>query len=136
MSLNMNECEFRDKYAFSIHDFYYSCIDDILRKSYWCCSVSELAYDIAKKIHNEIDADKIEENEILYKLSEDIVWKNKIYTHNVAIHFKDIFFCFEIGWTGNCLSVKDWDIKSEEEILNDKEYTDIDKLEDQEEVEV
>lgn len=136
MSLNISDEEFIDKYGFSVHDFYYACIDDIMRKSYWCCTISELAFDIAKKIHDEIDSDNTEDNEILYKLSEDIVWKNKIYTHNVAIHYKDIFIHFEIGWMGNSLNVKDWDIKLDKEILNDKEYIDINELEEQEEIEV
>lgn len=136
MSLNIDDDEFIEKYGFSVHDFYYACIDEIMRKSHWCFSVKELAYDIADKVYKEIDKENIENDGILYKLTENEFWKAKIYTHNVAIPYKDIYFNFEIGWTGNCLSVKDWDIKPSEEILNNKDYIDIDELEDQEEIEV
>jgi hypothetical protein len=135
MSLNIDEYEFIEKYGFSIHDFYYACIDNILRKSYWCCDVSELAYNIADKIHQEIDKNNVEYDGILYKLSEDIFFKTKVYTHNIAIPYKDIYFNFQINWTGNCLSVKDWDIKPQEEILKDEDYQDIGELENKEELE-
>lgn len=131
MSLNMDENEFMNKYGFSIQDFYYICIDDILRKSYWCQSVSELAYDIASRIYNKIDDKETECNGIQYKLTEKYFWKSKIYTHNVAIPYKDVYFTFEIRWTGNCLSVCDWDIKPEKEINNDKNYNDIELLDEE-----
>lgn len=135
MSLNMSELEFIDKYGFSLHDLYYACIDDIMRKSYWCCSIGELANDIAEKIHNTLDSNNPENSEILYKSNKEVVWKTKIFSYDIAIRHKDIFICFEIGWLGNSLSVKDWDMKPENEILKDDNYFDISELENEDELE-
>ncbi len=133
MSLNLDEQEFIEKYGFALNDLYYACIYDICKKSYWCCNVKELAYQIENEIYKELSEDNIESN-ILYKLTENIPFNIKIYTHNIAIQYKDIYFTFEIKWTGNSLSVEDWDLKSKEEIENDKKYEDIeDVLTDDEE---
>lgn len=134
MSLNLEEQEFIEKYGFAIHDLYYSCINDICRRSYWCCDVKELAYSIENKIYEELGEDYIE-SDILYKLTENKSLNIKRYTHNVAIPYKDIYFTFEIGGVGNSLSVKNWDLKSKDEIENDKKYEDIEDVltEDEEE---
>lgn len=128
MSLNMSEFEFIDKYGFSVHDLYYDCIDDIICKSYWCCTVSELAYNIAEKIHNEINIENSEDKGILYKIKEQEIWNMKILSYDIAIPYKDIFICFEIGWLGNSLSVKNWDIKPENKILENDNYANINEL--------
>lgn len=131
MSLKLNNVEFLEKYKFDIQDFYYACIDGIMRPSYWCQNVSELAYDIASKIYDEIGDKDGEYGEILYKLTEGTAFGNKIYTHNIAIPYEDIYVTFEIKWIGNSLSVCDWDMKHQEEIIEDKEYQSIDSLEDE-----
>ena len=131
MSLNLSENEFTDKYGFALHDFYYSCIDEIINTGYSCYSLSELAYDIAGKIYKEINDDKIEEGSILYKLTKDTIWGNKIYTHNIAIPYKDLYITFEIGWGIETLKIKDWDMIHKEEMEKDKQYEDIDCLEEE-----
>lgn len=134
MSLNLNEQEFIEKYGFDLNDLYYACIDDICRKSYWCCSVKEVAYSIENRIYQELKEENIESN-ILYKLTVDTPFNVKIYTHNIAFPYRDIYFTFEIGGIGNSLGIKDWDLKPKEEIENDKKYEEIEDvlLEEEEE---
>lgn len=127
MSLNLDEQEFIEKYGFSLNDLYYACIYDICRKPYWCCSVKEMAYSIENKIYQELRENNVESN-ILYKLTHDKFFSIQIYTHNIAIPYKDIYFTFEIGWVGNSLNVKDWDINPKEEIENDKKYENIEDV--------
>lgn len=127
MSLNLNEQEFKSKYGFAIQDLYYACIDRIFDKSYWCYSIKELGYDIANKIYKELNVDN-ENNYILYKVTEDTPFNIKIKTHNIAFPYKDFYFVFDIRWTGNSLSVTDWDLKTKDELENDKGYTDIEEI--------
>lgn len=133
MNLNLDEQEFIEKYGFALNDLYYACIYDICKKSYWCCNVKELAYQIENEIYKELGEDNIESN-VLYKLTENTLFNIKIYTHNIAIPYKDIYFIFEIGGEGNSLSIKNWDLKPKEEIEKDKKYEDIeDELTEEEE---
>ena len=131
MSLNLSENKNKEKYGFALHDFYYSCIDEIVNTGYSCYTISELASDIAGKIYKEINEEKFEESSILYKLTEDTIWGTKIYTHNIAIPYKDLYITFEIGWGVETLKIKDWDMTYKEEIEKDKQYEDIDCLEEE-----
>lgn len=131
MSLKLDDDEFLEKYKFDINDFYYACIKEIMKPTYWCQTVSELAYDIAYKIYDEIGDDGKEYGDILYKLTESTPFDTKIYTHNIAIPYEDIYVTFKIRWIGNSLSVCNWDLFQQEEIINDKNYESIDLLEDE-----
>lgn len=131
MSLNLSENEFTEKYGFALHDFYYSCIDEIINTGYSCYSIPELAYDLASKIYKELNDEKNEASTILYKLTEDVIWGTKIYTHNIAIPYKDLYITFEIGWGIETLKIKDWDMIHKEEIEKDKQYEDIDCFEEE-----
>lgn len=126
MSLNLEEREFIEKYGFSVHDLYYGCIEEILRKGYVIYSVKELAYDISNKIFLELNKD-ISDYIILYKLTNNTYWNTKIYTHNIAIKYEDFYFTFKIRWELSFLKVTDWDMKTQEEIENDKDYIDIEE---------
>lgn len=68
---------------------------------------------------------------ILYKLTENKAFGSKIYTHNIAIPYEDIYITFKIRWQNNYLSVQEWDMKHEEEVNNDKKYEFIDLLENE-----
>lgn len=131
MSLKLDDDEFLEKYKFDINDFYYVCIKEIMKPTYWCQTVSELAYDIAYKIYDEIGDNGKEYGDILYKLTESTPFDTKIYTHNIAIPYEDIYVTFKIRWIGNSLSVCNWDLFQQEEIINDKNYESIDLLEDE-----
>lgn len=135
MSLNMDDREFINKYGFSVHDLYYSCIEEILKKGFVDYSVKELAYEISNKIFTELNAD-ISDYTVLYKLTEDTYWNSKFYAHNIAIKYEDLYFTFEMGWTATSLSVKDWDIKLQKEVENDKNYIDIEEAIKEEEEEL
>lgn len=135
MSLNLEEREFIKKYGFSVHDLYYSCIEDILRKRYITYSVKDLAYDISTKIFCELNED-ISDYVILYKLTNNIYWNTKIYTHNIAIKYEDFYFTFKLRWELSFLKVTDWDMKTQEEIENDNDYIDIEEAIKEEEEEL
>lgn len=135
MSLNLEEREFIKKYGFSVRDLYYSCIEDILRKRYITYSVKDLAYDISTKIFCELNED-ISDYVILYKLTNNIYWNTKIYTHNIAIKYEDFYFTFKLRWELSFLKVTDWDMKTQEEIENDNDYIDIEEAIKEEEEEL
>lgn len=135
MSLNLEEREFIEKYGFSVHDLYYSCIHEILKKRYIAYSVKELSYDISNKISTELN-ENIDDYTILYKLTNNTYWNTEIYTHNIAIKYDDFYFTFKIRWTEGVLRVIDWDITRQEEIENDVDYTDIEEAIKEEEEEL
>lgn len=128
MSLNLNEQEFKSKYGFAIQDLYYSCIDRFFDKSYWCYSIKELSYDIANKVYKELNSNNETDYILLYKITENTSFNIKIQTHNIAFPYEDFYFIFDIRWTGNSLSVTDWDLKTKDELENDKGYTDIEEI--------
>ena len=134
MSLKMSESEFVEKYKFDINDFYYACIDNILKTRYYCQSVSELAYDIAFKIHQIIGNENEELDGILYKLTENDIYGTKMYTHNIAIPYEDIYITFKIRWEGDHLSVCTWNMEHQNEIQSDEKYEIIDILDEVEEM--
>lgn len=131
MSLNLSENEFTEKYGFALHDFYYICIDKIISSRYFCYSIRELAYDIADKIYQEIGSDEDKEFAIMYKQTESMLWGTKIYTHNIAISYEDIYITFKVGWDMGVLIIKAWDMVHKEEIEKDEQYEDIECLEEE-----
>lgn len=128
MSLAMDEQEFTTKYGFSLHDLYYSCVKDIERKTYWSCTISEVAFGIADKIYNELNEDNMNCEGILYKYNMHKYSNVIVHDYDVAIPYKDLYFKFTIGWVGNSISVKDWDIFVNNEIEKNEQYTDIYEL--------
>lgn len=127
----MNEEEFKDKYGFSLDDLYYSCIDDILKKSYYLYSVKDIGYQIQDKIHEELGQEYLEPA-ILCKQIKD---SN---TYNIAIPYKDIYFTFKVtaeSSFGN-LNVESWSVENAETIEETGEYEDIDYIEDSSEEEL
>ena len=133
MSLKLDEDEFLEKYKFDINDFYNVCIKEIMKTTYWYQNVNELAYDIAFKIYDELGYEEKDFFDIRYKLTESTPFGTKIYTHNIAIPYEDIYITFKIRWIGNSLSVCNWDMIHQEEIFNDKKYESIEVLEIDEE---
>ena len=126
----MTERQYIDKYGFSLDDLEVACIDDLMRKSYMCYSVKELAYKIASDVYEELKVDV--DYYIMYKLTK---WQNN-YIHKIAFYLEDLVFIFDICWRGSALSVEDWCVVSEKEFETYKGYEDIEcVLEDEDEEE-
>lgn len=117
------------KYGFSLNDFEIQLENSgVMRDSYWCYSVKELAYTIADKFYNMID-----EN---YNGDYFISCKKVGKKFRIAFWYKDLVFLVDYGWTGNCLGIFDWDLISEKEFESvEKEFEDIEVVFDNDEEE-
>lgn len=116
--------KFCKKYGFRLEDLEVD-IDEMMRLSYWCCSVKELAYTICGKIYEVLKKDYVD-----YCI--DYKFVKEVKAHRIAFEYEDLMFIFDMKWIGNSLSIVSWDLVNEKD-FDDEGFEDIESAIDDEE---